>query len=929
VTLPAKQRRLLVALAIHVGEARSTDLLIEAVWGDAPAASADSLLQVYVSQLRKALPAPARIVTSGAGYKLELPENSLDAARFERLLDEGREAMRGGNPILTAALLRRALALWRGEAYGDFAYEDFARAEVERLEELRLACLEERFEAELAVGRYVEVLPELLSVAAAHPFRERLQGQAMLALYVGGRQTEALEVYAQLRSRLRAELGLEPGSELRELQRRILRHDSGLVVAARPAAPLALLPAPPNPLLGRERELDELRQLLLRHEVRLLTLSGAGGSGKTRLALELARQLADTYANGAAFVDLAPLRDPALVVPAIARVLDLQDVPGDPLEVIAAALRAREVLLVLDNAEHLRTAAPILVELLARAPRLTLLVTSRVVLHLSGERVYPVQPLSQEAAVALFHQRAREADAHFRPQTAEKQTIVRICERLDGLPLAIELAAARTRILSPKDLLERLDPRLPLLTGGPRDLPARQQTLRATLAWSVELLDDDERRDLLRLSVFVGSCTLEAAGAVTGTTIERLASLLDHNLLYRTTTTDDTGYAMLETIREYAQEQLDESTEANEIRRRHAEYFLTIAEGANLNLPMLDRGRPIRWDIATREQDEIRAALAWTLESRSVALGLRLATAAGVLWTNSDPREGLQWLERALESPDADAVPPEIRAEALLQYGAMADLSGEDDRAAKLYAQSLSLFEQLGDEHGRAVLLHRVGTQAMRHGQLSQARDLVEASHAIHERNSDRWGVAQTVGTLGAIARDTGDDDRAYALIAESEELSREVGVLWWEAGMGAELAQLAAKAGRVEEAENRAHASLALAEQLRDRPGCIFGVGLLAVTAAERGELERAGRLWGAIEDEDAGAPLGGWRRHRETCEARIRELAGPEFERGRDEGHTLMLDDAVTLALARHDETGTRLAEVRPPRFKLGGPVDQDSSQ
>jgi ATP/maltotriose-dependent transcriptional regulator MalT len=221
-----------------------------------------------------------------------------------------------------------------------------------------------------------------------------------------------------------------------------------------------------------------------------------------------------------------------------------------------------------------------------------------------------------------------------------------------------------------------------------------------------------------------------------------------------------------------------------------------------------------------------------------------------------------------------------------------------------LYAQSLSLFEQLGDEQGRAVLLHRVGLQAMRHGQLSEARELVEASHAIHERNNDRWGATQTIGSLGAIARDTGDEERAYALIAESERLAREVGVLWWQAGMVAELAQLAAKAGRIEEAENRARASLALAEQLHDRPGRVFGVGLLAVTAAERGELERAKRLWGAIEAEDAGAPLGGWRRHRETCEARIREVAGPEFERGA-EGHTLTLDDAVTLALARPDET------------------------
>jgi predicted ATPase/DNA-binding SARP family transcriptional activator len=906
VTLAPMPRRLLAALASRTGETCSTDWLLEALWGEEAPASAAKLLQVYVSQLRKALPSPVRIGTRGGGYVLEVPEGAVDAARFERLLGEARSAMADANPALAGSLLRRALALWRGSAYGEFAYDDFARAEAERLEELRLGCQEERLEAELALGRHSEALPELQRLAGEQPLRERPHALAMLALYRCGRQTEALDLYATLHGRLRDQLGLEPGRGLRELQRKILQHHPTLAAPTTVQPPAPTLPAPPNRTLGRERELDELHQLLLRDEVRLLTLSGAGGSGKTRLALELARQLADTYANGAVFVDLAPLRDPALVLPAIARALDLQDFPDDPLEVIADALRAREVLLVLDNAEHLRTAAPIFVELLERAPRLTLLVTTRVVLRLSGEHVYSVQPLSQEAAVALFHERAREADAHFRPQAAEQQAIVRICERLDGLPLAIELAAARTRILRPKELLERLDPRLPLLTGGARDLPARQQTLRATLAWSIELLDGDERRDLLRLSVFVGGCTLEAAEVVTGTTIERLASLLDHNLLYRTTTTDDTGYAMLQTIREYAREQLDESTEADDIRRRHAQFFLTIAESANVNLPTVDRARPIRYDIAIREQDEIRAALAWALESRSVALGLRLATAAGGwLWTINNPREGLQWFERMLETPDADAVAPEFRAEALLQYGSMADLAGEDDRAETLYAQSLSLFEQLGDEHGRAVLLHRVGLQAMRHGRLSQAHDLVGASHAIHVRNNDRWGVAQTVGSLGAIARDMGDEDRAYELIAESEELAREVSVLWWEAGMVAELAQLAAKAGRIEEAENRARASLELAQQLRDRAGRIFGVGLFAVTAAERGELERAGRLWGAIEDADAGAPLGGWRRHRATCEARIREFAGPEFEHGRTEGHTLTLDDAVTLALARHDET------------------------
>src|SRR5207244_1494401 len=253
----------------------------------------------------------------------------------------------------------------------------------------------------------------------------------------------------------------------------------------------------------------------------------------------------------------------------------------------------------------------------------------------------------------------------------------------------------------------------------------------------------------------------------------------------------------------------------------------------------------------------------------------------GWLWSINDPREGLRYFEGMLEKPEIDDVPPEILAEALREYGAMADLAGENDRAAALYEQSLELFEQLGDEQRRAVLLHRLGNQAMRLGQLGRARDLIRTSHAIHERNDDQWGIAQTLGTLGAIARDEGDDDVAYELVAQSATIARAVGdagfVASWTCGMLAELAALSLKAGRVDEAEARAREALGLAEELRDRPGRVFAIGVLACVAAERGELEPAGLLWGAIENEDAGAPLGGWRRHRQTCESRIRELAGP----------------------------------------------------
>src|ERR671935_188755 len=410
-----KQRRLLAALVARAGEACSTDRLIDAVWDASPPASADKLLQVYISQLRKLLQ-PASIRRRGASYALELNGSSVDTIRFERLLGEGRAALRAGNPALAVSLLRRGLALWRGPAYGEFAYEEFARGEAERLEELRLAALEARFEAELVLGRHADLVPELRALAAEHPFRERLQAQAMLALYRSGRQSEALDIYRALNTRLREDLGLEPSLELRELHRRILQHDP---------------------------ELDT--------------------------------------ANGAAVVELAPLREPARVLPTISRAIGIPEQAGTDFESVAAALRPRELLLVLDNAEHLRDAGPLFVDLLAQAPRLTLLVTSRVVLHLSGEQVYPVEPLADETAVALFLERAREADPRFRPTTTDGETIDLICAMLDRLPLAIELAAARVRTLTPTEVLGRLEPRMPLLTGGPRDLPARQQTLRATL----------------------------------------------------------------------------------------------------------------------------------------------------------------------------------------------------------------------------------------------------------------------------------------------------------------------------------------------------------------------------------------------------------------------------------------------------------------
>ena len=454
-------------------------------------------LHGYVSRLRRVLGA-GRLETRPPGYVLRVEPGELDLHRFRELIAQDRH--------------REALALWRGPALADLAFEDFARSEIARLEELRLSALEGRFEHELAAGRHAELAGELAAAVRAHPLRERLAGQLMLALYRSGRQADALAAYRDARATLVDELGLEPSEELSALQRRILVHDPGLDHTR--TGRRAELPASLTSFVGRGRELEQIRALILRPGVRLLTLTGAGGTGKTRLALEVARAVAGEFADGARFAPLAAVAEPEVVPHAIAEALALQQSSGQSIEdALKAFLADRELLLVLDNLEHLLEATPLATELLAAAPRLKILATSRTHLNLYGETEYAVPPLSaREEAVALFADRA----AAVRPGFAATDAVGEICARVDGLPLAIELAAARIRTLTPAEILARLDHRLELLAGGPRDVPARQRTLRDTLLWSYDLLAPEEQRLFARLAVFAGGWTLAAADDVCG-----------------------------------------------------------------------------------------------------------------------------------------------------------------------------------------------------------------------------------------------------------------------------------------------------------------------------------------------------------------------------------------------------------------------------
>jgi predicted ATPase/DNA-binding SARP family transcriptional activator len=915
IALPAMQRRLLAALHVGHGRVRSVDELADALWGDVPPASARKLLQLYVSQLRKALPRSLGIVTSTGGYALAAEPVHVDALRFESLLAEAIEARREENPARARMLAVRALGLWRVRAFGDLAYDVALGDEAERLEELRLAATEERFRAELALGRHDEVVVELVAFAEASALREGAQELAIIALYRCGRQSDALAHYALARETL-DELGLEPGRSLRSLQQRILRHDPGLEVEAASTGPAAALPVPATTLVGREREVTELVELLERHDVRLVVLTGAGGSGKTRLALEAARRAATSFANGAALVELAPLRDPALVAQTILASLGNAPVSGEePSETLVRAVAAQDLLLVVDNAEHLREAAPLYTELVGRAPRLTILVTSRAVLHVSGEHVFPVAPLREAEAVELFVERAQLLEPSFARTQANEHDLVEICRRVDGLPLAIELAAARIRTLSPGVLRERLDERLALLTGGPRDLPARQQTLRETIDWSYDLLDEDERTLLARLSVFPAGATLEAIARVCladddERALDLAERLLDASLLAVQDGPVERRYRMLETVRQYAAGRLV-SGDAAETSRRHAEWCLALAETAEQELTGSEQSR---WFAALEaEHDNLRAALDHLGESADPASRLRLAVALSRFWyVRGYLAEGRSRLDEALA--DTRDLPAPLLRRAHTASAAHALLQG--DYAAATASSEAALVAARRDDEPRFVAnaLSNLGAIVLAGGDHERAAAVLDEAVKLAREVGDTRIAALAINNLGDLALTTGDYARAGPLFSESHALLE-------ARGDTANIARSLFNSGAVDlmlgdhaSAERRFRDGLGLAREMGDKEDIAWCLEGLASLAAIAGDGERAATLLGVAEAllSEMGAELKPFERqlHAATEERAVSLCGVAACGAARETGASLTLADGLALA----DEA------VRPPRLSAG---------
>jgi predicted ATPase len=635
------------------------------------------------------------------------------------------------------------------------------------------------------------------------------------------------------------------------------------------------LPIPSTPFLGRERELAVVVGLLSQDDVRLLTLTGAGGTGKTRLALQAAAGLADGYRHGIWWVPLAPLRDPKLVLANAGSVIG----SGDRL---ADHIGDRSMLVLFDNFEHVVAAAGDLADLLSTCPNLDLIVTSREPLHLAGEQEYAVPPLARDEGVAFFLTRARVVSPAFEPDEA----VAEICRRLDDLPLALELAAARVKALSARQLLERLEQRLPLLTGGSRDAPERQRTLRATIEWSHELLDPEEQRLFARLAIFRGGCTLAAAEEVAQADLDTLQSLIDKSLLRY----GEERYWMLETIREYAVERLEESGEAVELQRRHAKQVRVLAESAR---PLLRRGaeQKVWLHRVEAERDNVRAALSWSLEADGGESALEIATALGRFWWVRGPPEGLAWLEQALQRASAR---PELRAAALEAAGACAWFTGDHERAMKLFEEGLRLFRELGDRAGVAMMLSRLGPPLHAAGRAAEAEAVIHESLSINRQLGNKEEMALALNLLGTLSRDL-TEGRAF--LEESLVLARELDDYGLLVYILLNLSELALDQGEPARAEALGREGLAVAREIGDEMMTVAGLITLSIAVAQRGELALAGRLWGAAERLEGELGPTMLTRQRAHDLERLGD-PGPSFERGRQEGRVMELDEAVSLA-------------------------------
>ncbi|GAA1683117.1 BTAD domain-containing putative transcriptional regulator [Fodinicola feengrottensis] len=790
----AKVRALLAVLLIAQGRPVSADRLAEDLWGDRPPSNPGAALAVKVSQLRRVLEdaeagGKALVVSGPAGYALRSDE--VDALRFVALTEKSGR---------TDAILTEALELWRGSAYADFVDESFAGPAIARLAEQRLTALEDRAQARLAMGQDAALVGELSDLLAEHPLRERLRAAHMRALYRSGRQTEALDSFQELQERLAEDLGLDPSPELSDLRQAILTQDAGL------EAPRSSgnLPAPLGELIGRDDAIARIQARLATD--RLVTLTGPGGVGKTRLAVQIAGELVKRFTGGGWLVELAGYHQTCsdALADVVMNALSVRDTSGDTqrsVDRLAAALRERELLLVLDNCEHVIDEAAELVDAVLRAaPGVRVLATSREPLALPGEVVWNVPPLENASAVRLFAARAAAASRDFALDEENAGPVAVLCRRLDGIPLALELAATRVPALGVQGLVARLDDRFRLLATGHRGSPPRQQTLMAMIDWSWELLSEPERLVLRRLAVHPDGCTVEAARAVADLPedeiLELLGRLVDRSMVVAVHGPYGPRYRMLESVAAYCQDRLADAAELPALRARQQRYYVALAEKAD---PLL-RG-PDQREWLERLDDEaanFRGALDGAVADQHGEMAVRLATALTWYWfLRGRLTEAKRFLRTALsvaddpvafawytgfsllqgQEGDVEEALGQLKGQPRLRWFLVSSQTAGSPGGASL-AEAMAGLEADGDWWGTAAALLTRAKFAHVRGDLDAIkRDATRASRLFADLG-DRWGQLQANEWLAALAELVGDHRRAARLHQEALPIAQDLG-LW------------------------------------------------------------------------------------------------------------------------------------------------------
>lgn len=929
-----RHREVLAALVVDVGRVVSTDSLLERVWGDVGRGASTSNLHAVISRLRGRLSGAGidvAIATAPPGYRFDPPE-AVDATRFQDLLARGRRAADAGDLAGAHDLLDAALRLWRGPAYADVRLP-FAEVEAARLDGQRLAACELMVDVELGLGRLAPALERLPALVTEQPLREAFRRQQMLALYRSGRQAEALEVYTALRTLLAEELGIDPGPELQELHQRVLAQDEELgatpavadavaptaYAAGSPAAPLwhSEVVVPADELVGRDHDVAHLRDVLTASSQRLVTVTGVGGVGKTRLGHAVAEASRDAFPDGVALVSLAPIADPDLVLPTVGRAFGLSAAEGlDPLDAVAQYLRSRRVLVVLDNFEHLVDAAPTLARLVAVCPRLSVLVTSRTTLRVRGELHYQLSPLdlpggdddapasvAGTASVALFVDRARAVQPDFAVGVDNAAAIAGICRRLAGIPLAIELAAARTHLMSPAAIWERLDR---VMEGsGARDLPVRQRTMRSAIDWSYQLLASEQQELFRRLAVFHGGFTLDAAEAVLRDAPETLALLEDlvaHSLVLRDADHPGTvRFRLLEPVAQFAAEVLAaDADEERDARDAHLAHFLRLAE----ELEPSYRGDGTRDALATteREHANLVAAIEWALASGQGDLAGRAAWALWLFWwLRGRLLDGRRLLQGVLAQDVSD--PVRVRAHAAL--GAMTFAQG-DMSLARTWCTGARLARGFGDLEGEAHNLAGEGLIALAENHLDEA----DLRFVETVRLTEEAGLAgEWLWTLAHIWQATvrlllGFPEHAVPLLEEALAAAR---------GRNDPLAiyialftsvQVAVTVGDLATARDQLHEGIALSVDTGDMANLAYFLDALAVVEGQQGRSDRVAALHGAAIRlrETVGSNVYGYYRPDEQllddALRAAREDLGTSYDEALAHGRALDVDGIVAFA-------------------------------